>query len=65
MDNLQGIKDALADAMYNMTKTEAHKKGICIDCKKEALPRCYSDTGRREYTISGLCEECFDRICGV
>lgn len=34
---------------------------ICLVCKLPALPRCYSDAGRREVAISGLCEPCFDR----
>ena len=42
---------------------EVHKKGICINCGEEALPKCYSEAGIREYSISGLCELCFDRIC--
>jgi hypothetical protein len=45
-----------------MTKDEAVAKGICIDCKEPALAKCYSDAGRREYRISGLCEKCFDSI---
>jgi hypothetical protein len=35
---------------------------VCIRCALPALPRCYSDEGRREVAISGLCEPCFDRI---
>jgi hypothetical protein len=27
------------------------------------LANCYSEAGRREYHISGLCERCFDAIC--
>lgn len=36
--------------------------GICVECGQEAGPRCYSDLGRREFHISGLCEVCFDEI---
>jgi hypothetical protein len=38
-------------------------KGICIDCGQPALPNCYSEAGREEYMISGLCEKCFDATC--
>jgi hypothetical protein len=39
---------------------EAQGTGLCVDCGLPALPRCYSEAGRREFTISGLCEKCFD-----
>ncbi|BAL84731.1 hypothetical protein SELR_pSRC400800 (plasmid) [Selenomonas ruminantium subsp. lactilytica TAM6421] len=35
----------------------------CIRCHRPAYEHCYSDAGRREVSISGLCEECFDEIC--
>ena len=46
-----------------MTTAEAWAKGICIDCKQPALPKCHTDEGRGEYRISGMCEECFDAAC--
>ena len=52
----------LAKSLYGMTKQEALAKGICIDCKESAIPKCYSEAGKREYRISGLCEKCFDKI---
>jgi hypothetical protein len=50
----------LTKALYGMTKAEAWQAGICIDCKKHAT--WYSPAGRAEYSISGLCEPCFDKI---
>ena len=35
--------------LYKMTVKEAMEKGICIQCHEGALPKCYSDAGRREY----------------
>ncbi len=35
---------------------------LCICCHRPAYEHCYSDEGRREVGISGLCEECFDEI---
>lgn len=64
MTTLQNFKDKLAKDTFGMTKADAVAKDICIDCKEPALPKCYSDAGKREYKISGLCEECFDKICG-
>jgi hypothetical protein len=42
---------------------ECQAKSICARCKKPA--RWYSDAGRREYQISGLCEYCFDAMFAV
>lgn len=60
--DLQQFKDNLTITLYKMTRLEALNKGICIQCHKEALPKCYSEAGRKEYRISGLCEKCFDDI---
>lgn len=58
--DLQSFKDAFASGIYGMTASEARNKGICIHCKQP--PKLYSEAGRREYQISGLCELCFDEI---
>lgn len=38
----------------------AQETGLCVECKQPGLAKCYSDAGRKEFTISGLCEKCFD-----
>lgn len=58
--DLQELKDDLAMSLYGMTAAEAITKNICINCKKP--PTFYSDAGKREYQITGLCEPCFDEI---
>ena len=35
---------------------------ICLNCGRPALEHCYSNAGRREVFISGICEECFDTM---
>lgn len=60
--NMQELQDAVAVELYGMTASEAQQKGICLECKEPALPKCYSNTGRKEYGISGLCEQCFDEL---
>ena len=52
----------LTKALYGMTRLEAIRAGVCIDCKKDA--QWYSPAGKAEYFISGLCEPCFDKITG-
>ena len=46
-----------------MTTKEANEKGTCIQCREKAIPKCYSEAGKKEFYISGLCELCFDDIC--
>jgi len=59
---LKKFKEQTAKSTFGMTDKEAHEKGVCINCKKPALARCYSRAGADEYRISGLCEMCFDEI---
>ena len=65
MSDLQDFKDNLAKELYSITAKEARSRGICVQCKEPALPKCYSDAGIREYQLSGLCEKCFDEIYKV
>jgi hypothetical protein len=52
----------IAKQVWGMTPSDAWEKGICIQCHKNALEGCYSKAGIKEYTISALCERCFDEI---
>ena len=52
----------LSKEIYGLSIDEAHRQGVCIQCKEKAIPKCYSNAGYREYKISGLCEKCFDEI---
>ena len=60
---MQDLKGYFAKKLYGISVSEAHKNGVCIQCKEKALLKCYSLAGKAEYKISGLCEECFDEIC--
>jgi len=64
MRTLQDVKNDLARKLYGQTSREANTAGLCIQCHEPAIDNCYSAAGRREYAISGLCEKCFDSICG-
>lgn len=64
MKSLTEVKDNIAKDIFGETITDAQTEGICVNCKEPAVPKCYSEAGRREYKISGLCELCFDNIMG-
>lgn len=61
---LQEFKNQLAQSIYGKTIKEATDAGLCIQCNQPALANCYSEAGRGEFAISGLCEKCFDEITG-
>jgi hypothetical protein len=62
MNNLDRFKDELARQSGLLTKTEAHSKGVCVNCRQPAYNNCTTDLGRKEYEISGMCEKCFDNL---
>lgn len=35
---------------------------ICYNCGRVAKDHCHTAAGLREVEISGLCEECFDKL---
>ena len=35
---------------------------ICFQCGRIAKEHCYTEAGLREVEISGLCEECYDKL---
>lgn len=66
--------DRLAKDTYGMTREDAHTRGICIRCQEPALVMAadgtskynpelfYSPAGRTEWSISAMCELCFDSL---
>ena len=64
MNDLEKLKNSLSKKLFGMNKHKAIYQGVCISCKQPALSNCYSEAGAKEYTISGLCEKCFDGITG-
>jgi hypothetical protein len=61
MSTLQDFKDNISREVHGISIKEAIENGICISCKRP--PIFYSEAGRKEYRITGLCEPCFDKIC--
>ena len=64
LQELQDGQDNMTKKTFGISITDALKKGICVKCRCQALEKCYSDAGRQQYQINGLCEICFDSIYG-
>lgn len=45
---------------FGESREEAKQNRRCVVCKQP--PVFYTDAGRREYEISGVCEMCFDKM---
>lgn len=59
---MRRIKDNIALAFHGITMTEALEKGICVDCRKSVAGSFKDDLSIKEYSISGLCQECQDKV---
>lgn len=61
-DEMVSIEEA-ERSVFQMTRREAWKKNVCIDCKETiSIANIYSAAGAKEYNISAMCEMCFDKI---
>lgn len=49
--------DKLTSELHGMPLSEAHRRKICIQCRK-AVGSFKDDESRMEYELSGLCPEC-------
>jgi hypothetical protein len=53
--------ERLAKLLYGKSLIETIKKDECIHCGKPAT-EFRDDTSRKEYTITGYCQECQDKF---
>ena len=56
------IIEALGREAFGASPSDRKAKGLCVDCGQPALERCYSEAGRRDVAITGMCELCFDAL---
>lgn len=55
--------DGFAKKIFGVTKTEALGRRVCVSCGKRVVS--FRDAiSAKEYFISGLCQECQDRVFG-
>ena len=57
------LKDLL-EKEYKIRPLTRNENGdvICYQCGRVAKEHCYTEAGLREVEISGLCEECWDKM---
>jgi peptide deformylase len=60
--DLDKLKNELARQVGDMTRDEAHAQGVCLLCKQAALPKCATVVDVREYRLSAICGQCWDRV---
>lgn len=60
--SLQDFKDNLRITTFGPESTQDLDEVKCINCHLPAIPRCHSEAGMRELSISGICEVCFDKL---
>lgn len=65
LTNVPDVRDAIAELTFGISRTDALRKEICIDCKKpiaELLGDRPTEQDRAEYEQSALCPRCFTAI---
>ena len=60
--SLQDFKDNVAKSAFGITKADAHRLQICINCRKGVDLLLWSEIDRKEYFISGICPTCWDNM---
>ena len=58
------MANAMSRDIFGMTRARAVEKKVCLNCKEDPIPKCHTATGMSKWLQSGLCEECFNEICG-
>lgn len=60
---IECLKDILEET-YKIRPLARNENGdvICYQCGRVAKEHWYTEAGLREVEISGICEECFDKM---
>jgi len=68
IESIKAYRKTLSDSLckagvFKMSSwEEAVEKGLCIACGEQALPKCTTDAGRKDYYITSICEVCYDKL---
>jgi len=60
---MQNFIDNFSAIHFGKSLTECQAEGICVTCKGSAK-EFRDELSRKEYGISGTCQECQDKIFG-
>lgn len=60
---MQDFLDSIAKETFGRSRTESIEADTCVDCGGPAT-EFKDQLSRKEYTISGMCQECQDKIWG-
>ena len=60
---MQKTVDAFAKSLFGRSATDARKSFVCVTCGKP-VEGFRDDLSRKEYQISGMCQECQDSVFG-
>jgi len=60
-EGIEDFLDRFGEVAYGRGRIESIENDICIKCGQPAKV-FRDDLSRREYTISGLCQKCQDKI---
>ena len=58
---MEKVLDDLTKKIFNKSRTETIKTNQCMTCNKPATG-FRDDISRKEYTISGMCQDCQDEL---
>lgn len=63
MKSIEHLKDSLEESCKIRPFTHNENGDvICYQCGRIAKEHCHTPAGLREVEISGLCEECYDKL---
>jgi hypothetical protein len=61
---LQAVVDKISQETFGRSLTSAHQERCCVDCGKSVANMFRDRLSAKEYTISGLCQDCQDKFFG-
>jgi len=58
------LRDALAEAIFGMKRSDALKGSICLVCKRKIDLATLKPIDKAGYEITPICPACFEKITG-
>ena len=59
--DIEQYADSFSFALFGRTRTGSIKQDVCVSCGK-AVNSFRDGLSKKEYTISGICQECQDLV---